>query len=186
MSDHIQFTLRLATEADFAAIIALQNANTPTHLSAEQRRQGYIVSRMEHAQLAAISAQLGIMLALQGNVLAGFVCMMPPEARPRPAVVDAMLAAADEHSLDRQPLRAMRLFLYGPVCIAREFRARGLLRRLFNAVKTHLHDRYDAGLAFIADDNPHSLAAHVQGLGMCDVARFSSGGQDYHLIAFKV
>lgn len=180
------FTLRQATAADFDAILDLQAQNTPEHLSGQDRRQGYIVSRMERRQLEAINSQLGIMVALRGDTLAGFVCLMPPDARPRPPVVDAMLEIAAGQRLAQQNIRDLRTFLYGPVCIAAAFRGQGLLQQLFDAVRAHLHGRYDAGLAFIADDNPHSLAAHVSGLGMHDVARFDCAGKAYHLVAFRV
>jgi hypothetical protein len=41
-------------------------------------------------------------------------------------------------------------------------------------------------VAFVADDNPRSLAAHIRRLSMEKVARFNYGGKDYHSIAFSV
>ncbi len=180
------FILRQATEADFDDILTLQSLNTPDHLDASARQQGYIVSRMDHRQLDVINRQLGILVAVHDGELAGFVCLMPPDARPRPAVVDVMLEAANGQTLGQDHLSELRTFLYGPVCIAAAFRGRGLLKLLYNAVKTHLRGAYDAGLAFIAEDNPRSLAAHVQGLGMHDIVRFRCADKMYHLVAFRI
>ena len=55
---------------------------------------------------------------------------------------------------------------YGPVCLDAAWRGKGVLKRLYAAVKAHTSHDYDVGALFIDDDNPHSLAAHVQGLGM--------------------
>ena len=107
-------------------------------------------------------------------------------AKPHPPVIDALLEQAETHSLNQRPMTELTPFLYGPVCISRRFRGAGVLSQLFTAVKAHMHGKYDAGLAFIADDNPHSLVAHIQGLGMSDVSRFRFDGKDYHLVAFEV
>lgn len=178
--------VRQAVTADFEGILALQRDNVAQGMSAAQRRQGYIVSQMDRAQLAALNAGLGIMVAEQDGTLAGFVCLSTTDARPRPPVVDALLEAAASAKLDGIALAGRRLFLYGPVCVAARYRGKGVLRRLFEAARAHVRGRFDVGLAFIAADNPHSLAAHVEGLGMRDAARFHAAGKSYHLVAFGV
>lgn len=45
---------------------------------------------------------------------------------------------------------------------------------------------FEVGVTLVSDDNPHSLQAHIDGLGMDDVARFEHGGRQYHLLAFAV
>jgi len=65
------------------------------------------------------------------------------------------------------------------VCIAREFRSRGLLRGLFKALKKSLADQFEIGVAFVSRSNPHSLQAHIDGLGMSEVGDFECGGNVY-------
>lgn len=84
--------IRRARPTDYPAILQLQGENVPEALDESQKRQGFIVSRMNEAQLATINRGIGIWVAEQENQLAGFVCLMPADAQPRPPVVDAMLA----------------------------------------------------------------------------------------------
>ena len=52
----------------------------PEALDERRKRQGFIVSRMNEAQLTAINRGIGILVAEQENQLAGFVCLMPADA----------------------------------------------------------------------------------------------------------
>ena len=69
--------IRRARPTDYPAILQLQGENVPEALDESQKRQGFIVSRMNEAQLATINRGIGIWVAEQENQLAGFVCLMP-------------------------------------------------------------------------------------------------------------
>ncbi len=176
--------IRQAISSDYPAILALQAQNTPEHLTADQKQQGFIVSKMSERQLASINNGLGILVAIEGEQLAGFVCLMPVSAQPRPPVVDAMLQTLAAQSFGGQSLSQQRVFLYGPVCLNAEWRGKGVLRQLFDAVKARTRHDFDVGALFINDDNPHSLAAHVNGLGMTALTRFQCNHESYHLVVF--
>lgn len=38
---------------------------------------------------------------------------------------------------------------------------------------------------YVAEDNPHSLDAHVNGLGMTRIGQFAPGGKRYDILAFE-
>lgn len=177
--------IRQATAADYPQILQLQHANTPEQLTAEQKRQGFIVSKMNESQLDAINHGLGILVADDAGRIAGFVCLHSvADSLPRPAVVDSMLAQLPQALLAGRRLSDLRVFLYGPVCLANDYRGQGLLRQLFVAVRQRTAADFDAGVAFVNDSNPHSLAAHVHGLGMQDALCFCHDGETFHLLAF--
>ncbi|MDB5767347.1 MAG: hypothetical protein JWQ61_2161 [Collimonas fungivorans] len=176
--------IRQARNEDYPKIVQLQLENTPERLSAAERQQGFIVSQMDEAQLEAINQALGILVAVDGAQLAAFVCMAPAAMQPRHPVVDAMLATFARQQFGGKSLEQQRVFVYGPVCIGREWRGKGLLQQLFAAVKTYAQADYDTGAAFINDRNPHSLAAHVQGLKMTALTPFSCGQDTFQLVVF--
>ncbi|MBU6434470.1 MAG: hypothetical protein KGS09_19780 [Nitrospirae bacterium] len=49
-----------------------------------------------------------------------------------------------------------------------------------------LDEEFDVGVAFVADENAHSLRAHLDRLGMEQVGDFAFSGKDYHILAFEV
>ncbi|CAM3330231.1 GNAT family N-acetyltransferase [Yersinia entomophaga] len=178
--------IRLAHLNDYSAILQLQQENIPENLSDEQKKQGFIVSRMDEKQLAAINNDLGILVAEDDNgEVAGFVCMMKTDARPRPPVVDAMLEALRQQRFEGKPLTELRVFLYGPVCVAQNKRGQGIVSQLLAEVKQHTQANYDVGAAFVDDANPHSLAVHVKGLHMTPVTNFTCHQKGYNLLVFS-
>ena len=178
--------IRKAERKDYPQILQLQSENAPDQLSDEQKRQGFIVSRMSGEELDAINRDLGILVIRDVGIIAGFVCLNRTTHRPRPGVVAALLEKLPLAVFNGCPLSEQRLFLYGPVCLASAYRGKGLLRQLFDTVKQQMRQEFDAGVAFVNDANPHSLTAHVQGLGMQDVLRFTFQSEDYHLLAFEL
>jgi hypothetical protein len=99
-------------------------------------------------------------------------------------VVEAMLCCARATVHRGRALAQSRLFVYGPVCVARSHRGRGIARGLFGALRSSVTGRYDFGVTLVADANPHSLRVHVDGLGMDDAAQFEHAGRRYRLLVF--
>jgi hypothetical protein len=86
-------------------------------------------------------------------------------------------------SLERR-LDAQRTFVYGPVCVDRGQRGRGVLRAMFDTLRREIAGDYDAGVLFIAKPNQRSLDAHVQGLGMTVVGEYEFDQNAYWILAF--
>ncbi|MEK6801492.1 MAG: hypothetical protein AABZ34_02330 [Nitrospirota bacterium] len=70
--------------------------------------------------------------------------------------------------------------------ISQPSRGRGLLRGLYEALHKEVAGRYDVGVAFVTDDNPPSLRAHVDGLGMDRVGALVFSEKRQHILAFLV
>jgi hypothetical protein len=45
---------------------------------------------------------------------------------------------------------------------------------------------FEVGVALVSRDNPHSLQAHVLGLGMTEVGGFEVNGNRYATVAFRL
>jgi predicted GNAT superfamily acetyltransferase len=97
-----------------------------------------------------------------------------------------MIESYDRVTFEGKPLSFFNSYIYGPVCIARQHRRRGLLRGLYEAQKKDLAGRYEVGVAFVSRSNPHSLQAHVAGLNMIEVGDFELKGNVYVILAFRM
>ncbi len=97
-----------------------------------------------------------------------------------------MFESYDRVGFEGRPLSAHKSYVYGPVCVGREYRQRGLLRGLYEAQRKDLAGQFDVGVAFVSRDNPHSLRAHVVGLGMTEVGDFELKGNVYVMLAFSL
>ncbi|MEW5856232.1 MAG: hypothetical protein AB1861_02415 [Cyanobacteriota bacterium] len=77
-------------------------------------------------------------------------------------------------------------FLYGPVCVATTYRGAGILQGLFQALLAQAATRFNAGVAFVANDNPRSFRAHTQKLSMEMLRDFEFNGKSYCILRFPV
>jgi len=177
---------RRAQPQDFSAILKIQSANYVGNLSAEERREGFLSAEFTPEQVAEMVGDLGIIVAGDSESVLGYLCGFRCDFNHQSPVIAKMLEAFDSVEYEGKPLSSYRLFIYGPVCIDRPHRRRGLLRGLYEALKQEVTGQFEVGVAFVARNNPHSLRAHVDGLGMAEVGEFEVKGNVYVILAFKV
>lgn len=177
---------RRAAPEDYDAILQLQNANYIGNLSSEERREGFLSARFTFEQVAALAEDLGTTIATVDGNLAGCLCAIRREFDHGSPVVAKMLDCFDHVRFAGKPLSAVNSYIYGPVCIARGYRGRGLLRGLYDVQRRDLAGRFDAGVALVSRDNPHSVQAHRIGLGMSEVGEFEVQGKIYAILAFAI
>ena len=175
---------RPARGKDYPAILDLQSANFIANLSDAERKQGFLSAQFTAQQTAQIAEDLGIMVAVVDSRVGGFLCAFRKEFDTGSPVIATMLGSYDRFSFQGKPLSSLSTYIYGPVCIGREFRGRGLLRGLYEAQKQNLAGQFDIGVAFVSRNNPHSLSAHVAGLGMIEAGDFEVKGNSYATLAF--
>jgi predicted GNAT superfamily acetyltransferase len=119
-------------------------------------------------------------------VLEGFLCAFRNDFDHGSPVVAKMIESYSRVRFESKLLSQYNTYAYGPVCIARAYRRNGLLRGLYEAQKKELAGKFEVGVALIARTNPHSMQAHVAGLGMTEVGEFEVNGNIFATVAFGV
>lgn len=177
---------RRARPDDYRAILDLQAANFIGNLSPEERKEGFLSAQFSLEQTARIAEDLGTMVAVVDDALGGFLCAFRREFSTGSSVIAKMLDSYDRLSFQGRALSSWESYIYGPVCIGRNYRRRGLLRSLYEAQKQDLAGRFEIGVAFVSRSNPYSLSAHVGGLGMIEAGDFEVNGNIYATLAFRL
>jgi L-amino acid N-acyltransferase YncA len=177
---------RRVRESDYPALLALQEANLRDNLTPAQRSEGFLSARFSPEQFAAMDAEVAVVAAEVDGSIAGYLCGSSVEFNRRFALLTAMIERYPHTQLRGRPLQSYASFVYGPVCVDSRFRGRGLLRGLYRMLRAEVAGKFEIGVAFVAQDNAHSLAAHVQGLGMCDAGGFEFDARRYRILAFEV
>ena len=169
--------------ADLTGVLALQEANLFDNLSPEARRDGFLSARFTHAQFAQMDADVAVVVAANAGRVAGYLCASGIEYNRQFPLLAAMIARYPDLSFRGRPLSEQATCVYGPACVDRDFRGRGVLRGLYQALLDDVADRFAAGVGFISKDNPRSLAAHVDGLGMHKLGEFEFNARRYWILA---
>ena len=171
---------------DYGEIVRLQRANYIANLTAEERREGFLSAEFSLERVAAIASDLGIAIVTMNDDLAGCSCAIRREFDHGSPVVAKMLESYDHARFEGKPLSAFSSYIYGPACIARQYRRRGLLRGLYDFQKKDLAGQFEIGVALVSHNNPHSMQAHVEGLGMAVAGEFKLNGNLFAILAFRI
>jgi hypothetical protein len=177
---------RRARPEDYPSILRLQAADYIDNLTEEQRKEGFLSAKFTLEQIAAVAADLGVAIVTDDDEVAGCLCAFRREFDHDSPVIAKMLESYDQARFEGKLLSAFNSYIYGPVCIARRYRRRGLLRGLYDFQKKDLASRFEVGVALVAHDNPHSMAAHINGLGMTQAGNFEVNGKLFAILAFRI
>jgi predicted GNAT superfamily acetyltransferase len=177
---------RRAIAEDYPAILRLHSANFIENLSPEERKEGFLSAKFTSRQIAEMAEDLGTTIASVDGAVVAFLCAFRNEFNHGSPVIAKMRESYDRVEFDGKALSSYHSYIYGPVCIDRTYRRRGLLRGLYEAQKQDLGGRFEVGVAFVSRGNPYSVKAHVAGLGMTEVGDFELKGNVYVMLAFRV
>lgn len=175
--------VRLAAAGDIPAVLRLQGENLLTNVPEGQRPGGFVTTAFTPELLQTLvdrgHAFVAMGEALQGYALCGawdFYFQWP--------IFRHMASRFPGLSVEGRALDVRTSFQYGPVCIRREARGRGLLPLLFDFQRAQMASEFSVGITFINELNRRSLEAHERKLGLSIVDRFDYLGHRFATLAF--
>ena len=134
-----------------------------------------------------MNADVAVVVAEADGAIAGYLCGSSVEFNRRFALLAAMIERYPQIEWRRRPLdRYAELRVRPGMRRSTVSRQRYVARLVSARCCRAVAGRFEVGVAFVAQDNPRSLAAHVQGLGMDDVADFEFNERRYRILAFAV
>lgn len=182
----LRISFRLFQLEDIPEVLRIQNNNLLANLSQKDQGDGYLSVAFSAQQFRQMHSEIPIVVADLGSRLGGYLCSSSLACFSDIPLLAHMIGLFKETTYRNQPLDTYRCFAYGPVCIDRTLRGRGVLSGLFDALMGQLSGRFDVGTLFISRDNPRSLRAHTHHLGMQNLRSFTFGENEYFLLAFDV
>jgi hypothetical protein len=176
---------RRASAADYPAIVLLHRENLYTNLSDQEQKDGFLSLDISEQQLSEANEDLAVIVAIQEQSVVGYVFGTTIDYNRQFPLLKYMISLYEETKFQGRLLSNYRSFLYGPVCVAFTHRGTGLVQGLFQELLTQVAGRYEAGTAFVSKNNPRSLRAHIQKLGMEVLRDFEFKGKEYNMLGFK-
>ena len=160
------YEIALATIADIAGMLELQEEN-------QKSRGGTLSVALSRQWFEQDLAEMPIVVARNDGRVVGFVVSASFAAYAQVPIVKAMLRVYSGSD---------GAYLYGPICVARAERGRGLAARMFAALRMQLRGR--EGILFIRRDNDASMRAHLK-MGMHEVGEFTYHNAIHAILAYK-
>jgi hypothetical protein len=177
---------RRITSVDFPAVLALQEASLFVNLTEQQREEGFLSAAFTQDQFREMADEVAVLVADDAGKVCAYLCAGSVSFHSQFPLLAAMITALDGVHFLGRPLVSQRMFIYGPACVAQSHRRRGVLRGLYDELFRLLAGEYEVGVGLVARDNPRSLAAHTEGLGMGIAGDFAFAGKRYWIVAFPV
>lgn len=176
-------TFRKANQQDIPLILELQKRNLLSNLDPQDQQDGFLSIQYSSEDLALLTRELGIFVAQEDNLLAGYLIAQPMDFAMQSPLITTMVKRFPDVQYGTRRLSGFKTFIYGPVCVDKGSRGQGILEGLFGIMLKTIQ-QYDLGVAFVSEKNPRSLRAHLDKLGMKVVDEFEFNGQRYNTLAF--
>ena len=145
-SEPIEF--RVFCPGDLPEIMRIQDANCISNLSQEQRADGFLSVAFSASQFVAMHREIPVVVADCGHHLGGFMCGCTLASGARVPLLGRMISLFPQTLYKGRPLDQYTAFIYGPVCVDRAYRGKGVIEGLFGAFLAQLAGRYDVGALF--------------------------------------
>jgi len=171
---------------DLPSLLELQETNLFENLPMEQRKDGFLSARFAAEQFAQMNREAAVVVAEDHRRIVSYACSAGVNFSRQFPILDAMIAAFGRLTYLGMTLIDARVCIYGPVCVDRAWRGRGVLRGVVARMKEELAGQFDVAAAFISKANSRSLAAHVEGLGMTVLGDYAFGTGRYWIVAFSI
>ena len=153
----------LATDADIEGILRVQDANQP-------EQGGSLSARFTPQWFEQAISNNSLIVARSNSRVIGYVAFTPREAQAHVPIIQAMLKVCPNPGA----------YLHGPICVAQEFRGRGVASAMFRAQRVHMQQA--PVMSFIREDNHASRMAHIA-MGLQEVTGFELGAARYVVVS---
>ena len=147
--------------SELKQILSLQAENLPSALSGEeQEQQGFVTVQHDFPLLRDMAEIHGHVVAVANNRVVGYALVMLPNFANRVPKLQSMFERLGHLSYRGRPVPALRYFVIGQICVAHDYRGKGVFKGLYQQMKTSMSPFYEVTITEVATRNPRSRRAH--------------------------
>jgi GNAT superfamily N-acetyltransferase len=175
-----------STDQHFEQILQLQRQNLLSAVSEEQQaRQGFVFAEHTMPLLKRMAAELPQVIAVSDGRVIGYNLAMPVSMKNDMPSLVPMFAEFERCEYRGSPLPAYNFMVGGQVCVDRDFRGQGLLRRLYHETRDRLPAGYQLCVTEVSARNSRALKAH-QEMGFEVVSTYHDGKELWKVVVWDL
>lgn len=172
---------KAGTNEELHQILELQQANILSSISKEESNsEGFVTVQHDFKILKAMNDICAHTIAKSNGKVVGYALSMVKEFKEDIEVLKPMFKKIDSCVGPNLSYITM-----GQVCIDKAFRKQGIFRGLYNAMKEHVKQEFDAIITEVDKNNIRSLNAHYA-IGFKMLYSYRSNDQDWELIIWNI
>lgn len=184
MTENIKF--ETATISDIDGILKLQELYLVGNLSEEEKESGFVTTPFAVEQLTEVIQKLELFIAKDNTKIIAYVFAGSWEFFKQWPIFNYMSTLLPELSFLHFDITTTQSFQYGPICIHKKYRGKGLLKPLFEFMRIHMLHKYPLALTFINKINIPSTKAHTGKLKWTIIGDFKFNNNEYLILAYNM
>lgn len=178
--------VKIATKEDIPGIIALHQANLIVNLNEKEKKAGFVTTSLTEEQIQTVIDQKGLFVAKKEATIIGFIIAADWDFFKQWPIFEYMIALFPAFSFKNFEITTVNSFQYGPICIDKNFRGKGIIKELFEYMRIHMVANYPLALTFINKTNLPSFKAHTEKLAWEVIDVFQFNTNNYYILAYDM
>lgn len=169
----------LASPSDIPGVLQLQEKYLFRNLSPEERKEGFVTTPFTFKQIEEILKENGLFIAKKNDEVIAYIFAGSWKYFEQWEIFNYMVSRFPQLSFQGREITTSNSFQYGPVCIDKKYRGRGLFNLLFEEMRLEFLKKYPISITFINKINEVSTAAHTRKLGWEVIDEFEFNDNQY-------
>ena len=151
----------VTSDAELEEILLLQQQNLPKNISAEElRSQGFVTFQHDIEILRQFHQLAPSVIVKDDDRVVAYALTVVNEARHVFAPMESMFQLLETLQWNNKPFTSYRHYEMGQICVAKDYRGKGVFEMLYQQHKISYSHLYDLLVTKISTKNHRSLKAH--------------------------
>ena len=171
---------------DLKEILRLQKANLFSSLLPEEKAsQGYVTVQHDFDLLKEMWVYEPGIVAKHGNEVIAYVLTMTANFADSIPLLIPLFDLFDIITYKGKPISSCNYMAVGQICIAKEYRGKGIFDDSYKAFRNLLNTKYDFAITEVATKNLRSLSAHKR-VGFEEIHKYvSPTGEEWSVVIWN-
>ncbi|MBK5212828.1 MAG: GNAT family acetyltransferase [Flavobacteriaceae bacterium] len=180
-------TTRIGAKNDIDGILFLQEKYLYRNLTEIERKDGFVTTPFTVDQIEEIIDQNGVFVAENERAaIIAYAFAGSWKYFEQWEIFNFMVSRFPKLSFNGNNITTTNSFQYGPVCIDKAYRGKGVLNLIFEEMRLEFIKKYPISVTFINKVNVISEKAHTKKLGWEIIDEFEFNNNTYIGLAFAM
>ncbi len=170
---------KLATRKDIQGVLAIHKKYHIDTIAEADKSDGFVTTSLDEELLTELIAADGLSVAVENETIVGFLMSASWEYCSKWPMFQFMIGDLEKLEYLGRKLTTTNSYQYGPICIDKSHRGKGVLEGLFEFSRRVMQEKYPILVTFVNSKNTRSVNAHINKLQMEIIQEFEYNSKRY-------
>lgn len=173
------------TDQDLVQILELQKKNLAQSLSQEEIiQEGFVTVHHSFEGLKKMNGYEQSIIAKENDIVVAYLLAMTQQSKYDIPILAPMFEVFNQVVYRGKKISEFHYLVVGQVCVAKEFRGKGILDECYREYEKRFGGNYDFAITEIAQKNGRSMKAHER-IGFKTIHQYrESNGTDWNIVVW--